>query len=127
MGRDLNQESHVGFRKVRPVKSIKPHPLKNNRRSADACPAKRGTSAASSQASGEASMNSTQLKTLVAVRFATGDDVNKALDVLFDDPALRNVPWDSPDGYELHIPKYAEPLLRNRGLDYKLRLLSDSV
>lgn len=61
---------------------------------------------------------------LVAVRFTTGEEVDRAIDILFDDPRLRNMPWDTPDGYELHLPARAATILKGHGLAFRIHSLA---
>jgi hypothetical protein len=72
---------------------------------------------------GEAAMSKTEaekpVETLIAIRFKNGEDVDRAIDVIYSDPALSKMSFDSPDGYELHISQDAEPILRKYGLKFK--------
>lgn len=54
----------------------------------------------------------------VFVRFRNGKEVDKAIDVIYSHPALSKLPFDSPDGYELHIDKVAISILKEAGLTF---------
>lgn len=53
---------------------------------------------------------------LIAVRFKTGPEVDRAIDIIYSDPRLKGGDFDSPDGYELHVSKESEAVLREHGL-----------
>jgi len=82
---------------------------------------------ASTSNRGEATMSKPETKnsmeTLIAIRFKNGDDVDRAIDLIYSDPVLSKMSFDSPDGYELHISQSAEPILKKHGLKFKSRLL----
>lgn len=59
------------------------------------------------------------MEKLVVARFKSGDDVDRAIDVIYGDPILSKMSFDSPDGYELHISQDAVPILKKHGLKFK--------
>ncbi len=55
----------------------------------------------------------------IAIRFDTGEEVDAAVTFIYKHPELNRLPFDSPDGYELHIPAEAEAIFKQSGLRYK--------
>ncbi|MCR4328894.1 MAG: hypothetical protein NUV53_05325 [Patescibacteria group bacterium] len=62
---------------------------------------------------------------LVAANFLTGNGVSRAISLIYDDPELRGLPWDSPDGLTLFVPHESIDLLRRKGLEFTLSDLKD--
>ncbi len=59
------------------------------------------------------------IERFVALRFNNEADVDRAIALVNEANELKNMPWDTPDGWELHIPESAEVVFTNSGLKYK--------
>ena len=55
---------------------------------------------------------------LIVAEFAKGADTSRAIRVIYSDPDLKGLPWDSPDGLAMFIPRESVELLRGKGLSF---------
>lgn len=92
-------------------------------------PSSAGGEIVSSSKKGEENMNypkwrrscgSYQNHELRALTFRSSRLINAAVVLIGSDRDLNGLPWDSPDGRTLFVPKEAVPLLREKGLRFRV-------
>lgn len=75
----------------------------------------------------KASISAYPVEDRVALEFASDKEIDRAIDVCFDDKALAGVPVSFADGMTLVLPREASQLLRDRGLNFtELELISSA-
>ena len=64
-----------------------------------------------------------QSEELRALKCPSVEEFEKAIDLIYSDPDLKGLPFDSPDGMTLFTPVDAVKLLRSKGLKFRASLL----
>jgi hypothetical protein len=59
------------------------------------------------------------LEKFVALRFKSEADVDRAIAFVYETKELADMHWDTPDGWELHIPESAEAIFAKSGIAYE--------
>ena len=60
---------------------------------------------------------------LLALTFLSGKEISKAIHLVYTDPDLKGLPWDSGGGIALFVPKEAVELLKSKGLKFTIDTL----